>query len=203
MGKGDLTKQAILEHATELASQVGLTGLTIGRLADDLALSKSGLFRHFQSKEALQVQVLEHGAARFVEEVLTPALATPPGQARLRAVFEMWRAWDAGLAGGCVFVAASSELDDRPGPVRDRLVELQRQWVQSLAHSFRRAADVGEVRADADPEQFAQDMYGIMLAWHHHARLLGDPEAERRARRAFDALLSSAGAGASPAEQGA
>jgi AcrR family transcriptional regulator len=192
MRKGELTRHVILEHATELASQVGLTGLTIGRLADELSLSKSGLFGHFQSKEALQVQVLEHGAARFVEEVVQPALAEPRGEARLRALFERWLAWDARLAGGCVFVAASSELDDRPGPVRDRLVELQRQWVDVLALSFRKAIEEGHVAADADPEQFAQDVYGIMLAWHHHARLLADKDAEARARRAFDVLLAAA-----------
>jgi AcrR family transcriptional regulator len=192
MRKGDLTRQVILEHATELASQVGLTGLTIGRLADDLSLSKSGLFSHFLSKEALQVQVLEHGAERFVEEVVRPALAEPRGEPRLRALFERWLAWDARLAGGCVFVAAAAELDDRPGPVRDRLVELQRQWVDVLAQSFRKAIEEGHVAADANAEQFAQDVYGIMLAWHHHARLLADEKAEARARRAFDTLLAAA-----------
>jgi AcrR family transcriptional regulator len=192
MRKGELTKQAILEHATELASQVGLTGLTIGRLADELSLSKSGLFGHFQSKESLQIQVLEHGASRFVDEVVRPALAERRGEPRLRALFEAWLAWDGGLAGGCVFVAASAELDDRPGAVRDRLVELQRQWVDTLAVSFRKAVEEGHVAADADAEQFAQDMYGIMLAWHHHSRLLGDSGAEARARRAFETLLAAA-----------
>lgn len=192
MRKGDLTRHVILEHATELASEVGLTGLTIGRLADDLSLSKSGLFGHFQSKEALQVQVLEHSAERFVEEVVRPALAAPRGEQRLRALFERWLAWDTGLAGGCVFVAATSELDDRAGPVRDRLVELQRQWIGVLAQSFQKAIEQGDAVVDADPEQFAQDVYGIMLAWHHHSRLLGDNEAEARARRAFEALLAAA-----------
>jgi AcrR family transcriptional regulator len=191
MGKGESTRQAILEHATQLASQVGLTGLTIGRLADELALSKSGLFGHFQSKEALQVQVLEHGATSFAERVVRPALACPRGVPRLRALFEGWLSWDSSLPGGCVFVAATSELDDRAGPVRERLVELQRQWIEVLEISFRKAADEGQVVPDADPAQFAQDLYGIMLAWHHHTRLLRDPEAEPRARRAFEALLAS------------
>jgi AcrR family transcriptional regulator len=192
MRKGKLTRNTILEHATELASQVGLTGLSIGRLADDLSLSKSGLFGHFLSKEALQIQVLEHGAERYVDEVVRPALAAPRGEPRLRALFERWLAWDSRMTGGCVFVAASSELDDRPGPVRDRLVELQLQWADVLAQSFRKAIEAGHVRADADPQQFAQDMYGIMLSWHYHARLLADDEAETRARRAFEALLAAA-----------
>jgi AcrR family transcriptional regulator len=191
MRKGETTKQAILDRATGLASQVGLSGLTIGHLADDLALSKSGLFAHFNSKEALQVQVLEHAAASFVELVVRPALALPRGVPRLRALFERWLAWDAALPGGCVFAAAAAELDDRPGPVRDRLVELQRQWVDVLTTSFRKAVEEGHVARDADPAQFAQDLHGIMLAWHHHTRLLGDGAAAARARRAFEALLAS------------
>ncbi|HUF27856.1 MAG TPA: TetR/AcrR family transcriptional regulator [Gemmatimonadaceae bacterium] len=192
MRKGEATRQAILDRATDLASKVGLTGLTIGHLAEDLDLSKSGLFAHFQSKEALQIQVLEHGAASFVERVVRPALAQPRGIPRLRAVFEGWLAWDSALPGGCVFVAAASELDDREGPVRDRLVELQRQWVDFITTSFRRAIDEGHVASEADPAQLSQDLYGIMLVWHHHSRLLGDREAERRARHAFDALLAAA-----------
>lgn len=192
MRKGDATRHSILDRATYLASEVGLTGLTIGHLADDLDLSKSGLFAHFQSKEALQIQVLEHAAASFTELVVRPALATPRGEPRLRALFERWLEWDSALPGGCVFVAAASELDDRPGSVRTRLVELQRQWIDVLATSFRKAAEEHHVASDADPAQFAQDLYGIMLACHHHTRLLHDRSARRRARHAFDALLASA-----------
>jgi len=194
MGKGETTRQAILDRAMTLASQVGLTGLTIGRLAEDLELSKSGLFGHFQSKEALQIQVLEHAAETFVEQVVRPALAEPRGLPRLRALVERWLAWDSSLPGGCVFVAAAAELDDRPGSVRLRLVELQRQWIDFIATSVRRAIDEGHVARETDAVQFAQDLYGIMLAWHHHSRLLGDPVAEQRARRAFEALLVAAAA---------
>jgi AcrR family transcriptional regulator len=191
MRKGDATRHAILDRATSLASEVGLTGLTIGYLADELELSKSGLFAHFQSKEALQIQVLEHAAASFTDVVVRPALAEPRGIPRLRALFERWLAWDTGLPGGCVFVAAASELDDRPGTVRDRLVELQRQWIDVITTSFRKAVAEGHVVADADPAQFAQDLYGIMLARHHHSRLLNDRASTRRARHAFDALLAA------------
>ena len=194
MHKGADTRQAILDHAADLASKVGLGGLTIGVLADDLKLSKSGLFAHFRSKEALQIQVLDHAAEQFVETVVRPALAEPRGEARMRAIFERWLAWDkAGvLPGGCLFVAAATELDDRPGPVRDRLVELQREWIQVITVSFRRGIEAGRFRRDADAPQFAHDLYGIMLAFHHAARLLGDRRAEARARRAFDALLEAA-----------
>jgi AcrR family transcriptional regulator len=194
MSKGESTRQAILAHAAGLASQLGLTGLTIGALADDLQLSKSGLFAHFRSKEALQIQVLEHAAAHFIEEVVRPALQKPRGEPRMRALFERWLAWEQAemLPGGCVFVAAATELDDRPGPVRGRLVELQRQWLDVLATSIRNGVEAGRFRADADGEQFAQDLYGVMLAFHHHTRLLGDPRAESRARRAFETLLRAA-----------
>lgn len=191
MRKGDATRYAILGRATELASEVGLSGLTIGYLADELELSKSGLFAHFQSKEALQIQVLEHAAATFTDLVVKPALAAPRGLPRLRALFQHWMSWDAGLPGGCVFVAAASELDDRPGSVRERLVELQQQWIEFIVTAVRKAIEEGHVVANADPAQFAQDLYGIMLAWHHHSRLLNDRAAKRRAQRAFDALLAS------------
>ena len=191
MLKGERTKAAILDKATGLASQVGLTGLTIGVLADDLHLSKSGLFAHFKSKEALQIDVLNHAADRFRELVVRPALREPRGAPRIRALFERWLAWgrDEALPGGCVFVAATAELDDRPGPVRERLVELQRDWLTTLALSFRKGVEAGRFRVQADPAQLAQDLYGIMLSYHLHTRLLGDAGAETRARRAFDRLL--------------
>jgi len=194
MRKGDATRHAILTHATGLASKVGLTGLTIGALAEHLRLSKSGLFAHFRSKQTLQIQVLEHAGARFVESVVRPALREPRGEPRLRALFEGWVAWERAeaLPGGCVFVAAASELDDQPGPVRDRLVALQRQWVDVLVTSFVKGVAAGKFRATADPEQFAQDLYGVMLSYHYHARLLGDQQAEVRARRAFQTLIESA-----------
>ncbi|HXV91595.1 MAG TPA: TetR/AcrR family transcriptional regulator [Gemmatimonadales bacterium] len=189
--KGQRTRSAILEHATGLASQLGLTGLTIGHLADELRLSKSGLFAHFRSKEALQIQVLDHAAAKFVDQVVRPSLREPRGEPRLRALFERWLAWDAAqsLPGGCVFAQAASELDDRAGPVRDRLVRLQREWIGVLVTSVGLGVAAGRFRPDADAEQFAQDLYGVMLAFHHAWRLLTDPQAEARARRAFGALL--------------
>src|SRR5688572_22009670 len=123
MGKGDETRQAILDHATTLATRLGLQGLSIGRLAEDLELSKSGLFAHFRSKDALQAQVVEYAAGRFIERVIRPALAAPRGEPRVRAIFESWLAWQRrGDGHGCFFVAAAGELDDHPCPARDVLV---------------------------------------------------------------------------------
>lgn len=193
MRKSDTTHQTILDHATGLASKVGLEGLTIGALAAELDLSKSGLFAHFQSKEMLQLQVLDHGAAVFVENVVRPALSAPRGVARMRALFDRWLDWarSSPLPGGCLFVQATVELDDRPGPVRDRLVEYQRQWLEVLATTLQKGIEAGAFRRDADSMQFAHDLYGVMLAYHHASRLLRDPQAETRARRAFDALLTA------------
>jgi AcrR family transcriptional regulator len=197
MRKGEVTRNTILGHAAGLASQVGLTGLSIGILADNLELSKSGLFAHFRSKEALQIQVLEHAAQDFAEKVVLPALREPRGEPRMRALFDRWLAWDRdrALPGGCVFVAAASELDDRPGPVRDRLVELQRQWIDVLTTSYAKGIEAGQFIPESDTGQFAQDLYGVMLAFHHQSRLMGDPRAEARARGAFETLLTHARAG--------
>ncbi|HEY3999411.1 MAG TPA: TetR/AcrR family transcriptional regulator [Candidatus Xenobia bacterium] len=191
MSKGTLTRQAILDHALDLATEVGLEGLSIGRLADDLHLSKSGLFAHFGSKEALQVQVLEAASARFVELVLKPSLSASRGEPRLRSLFEHWLRWPktCGLRGGCLFVAVATELDDRPGPARDRLVQIQKDWLDHLAHAAHIATAEGHFRPDADPAQFAHELYGIMLVGHHVGRLLRDPESERRTRTAFESLL--------------
>jgi len=194
MGKGATTRQTILDHAAGVASAAGLDGITIGRLAEDLHLSKSGLFAHFRSKEALQQGVLESAAAHFTAAVVRPALAQPRGKVRLRALFERWLAWARAEStpGGCIFVAAAVELDDRPGPVRDLLVAMQKSWLDCIARVVRTAIAVREFRPATDPEQMAHDLYGIMLSYHHAARLLQDPEAERRARRAFDALVRAA-----------
>jgi len=192
VGKGAETRQAILDRAVGLASAVGLEGLTIGRLAEEMELSKSGLFAHFRSKEALQVQTLEAAGAQFVEAVVKPALAVPRGEPRLRALFERWLAWDLARPGGCVFVAASIELDDQPGPARDVLVRLQKDWLDFLAGAVRGAVAERHFRKSVDPEQFAFQVYGTMLVSHHSSRLLRDAKAGERARRAFDGLVLAA-----------
>lgn len=191
MGKGDETRAAVLDRAVEVARRVGLSGLTIGSLAEEAQLSKSGLFGHFRSKEALQLQVLDHARAGFEEAVARPTLRTARGEPRVRELFDRWLRWDA-LPGGCPFVAAATEFDDRPGAVRDRLVRDQRDMFDMIATIFRTGIAEGHFRTDADPDQFAQDFYGVILAAHHTIRLLGDGRAEVRARRAFEALLNAA-----------
>ena len=124
---------------------------------------------------------------------MRPALAEPRGEPRARALFTRWLAWasGAGMPGGCLFVAASTELDDKPGPVRDRLAMWQHDWYAAIARTYQLGVEAGAFRPEVDGEQFAQDLQGILLAFHHRSRLMRDAKAGERARRAFDRLLAS------------
>jgi AcrR family transcriptional regulator len=181
-----------------LASRHGLGGLTIGQLASELDLSKSGLFAHFQSKEALQIQTIAFAAERFLDRVVRPGLKAPRGEPRLRALLARWLDWerDRAAEGGCLFVAAAPELDDQDGPVRDELVRQQRDWLELLSSVTRAAVTEGHFRADLDTEQLAYDLHGAILGYHHAERLLRDPRAGERVRRSFTHLLGAARNGA-------
>ena len=189
MSKGEQTRQAILGRAFELASVVGVSGLTIGRLAEETGLSKSGLFAHFGSKEALDVAVVEEASRQFVQEVMVPALREPRGEPRVRALFDRWLVWGQ-RPGGCFFVGASAELDDRVGPSRDALARADKDWLDELAKAARIAVREGHFAATLDPDQFAFELNGIMLGFHQFHRFLREPEALARTRRAFDRLVA-------------
>jgi AcrR family transcriptional regulator len=192
--KGEETRAAILDQALASASRLGLEGLTIGNLADAVGMSKSGLFAHFRSKEDLQLQVLETAVRHFVELVLAPALARPRGEPRVRSLFERWIEWEKAdfQPGGCIFIATANELDDRPGPLRDRLVGYQRDWLQAIATAARIAVEEKHFAPEVDVQQFAYDLYAIALAYHHFSRLMDDPAAEDRAKSAFERLMDAA-----------
>jgi AcrR family transcriptional regulator len=194
VSKGEETRQDILEDAMRMSSMVGLGQLSFGRLASGLGLSKSGLFAHFGSKEALQLEVIRAAAERFVQRVIVPAVRRPRGVPRLRALFANWLEWafDPDMPGGCIFVQAATELDDRPGAVRDALVQTQRDWLDNIALAARIAVEEGHFKAGLDTEQFAFDAYALMLGCHHFSRLLADPKSAQRARAAFETLLDSA-----------
>jgi AcrR family transcriptional regulator len=193
MSKGEATRVAILDEAVQLASRAGFDGLSIGLLAEQAAMSKSGLFAHFRSKEQLQLQTMARARDRFVDVVVRPSLAARRGETRLRAVFDNWLTWTRQtLDGGCIFVAAAVELDDRPGPLRDALVANERDWLDLLANVAGTAVAEGEFRPDLDLAQFAFEMHALMLGHHHASRLLGDPAAADRTARAFEALLAAA-----------
>jgi len=194
MGKGAQTRQQILDHALRLASEQGVEGLSIGALAEQVGMSKSGLFAHFSSRDNLQVAVLEETARRFVERVVTPALTSPRGEPRVRALFEGWLAWGEAdfLPGGCILFGAISELDDRPGPARDCLVAAQRDWLDTLAQAARIAKREGHFRADLDPEQLAFEVFGVVAGTMTYARLLHAADAPARARAAFERIVLAA-----------
>ncbi|WP_117215223.1 TetR/AcrR family transcriptional regulator [Allorhizocola rhizosphaerae] len=189
MSKGESTRQAVLERAVEVASRLGLSGLTIGSLANEVELSKSGLFGHFRSKEALQLQVLAFARESFTDQVVRPALSAPRGEPRLRALFEHWLATARDSAPGCLFVSASTEFDDQPGAVRDQLVRDHTDLMESIAQMFRTGITEGRFKPDSDADQFAFELDSMMLGFFHAYRLMGDPMAETRVRRAFDRLI--------------
>lgn len=192
MTKGEDTRATVLDAALAIASEDGLAGVTIGRLAERVGMSKSGLFAHFASKEKLDVEILKAAADRFVADVVTPALKARRGEPRVAALFDRWIAWTRTFPGGCVFVVAAVELDDKPGPARDQLVATQKDWIDTLATAARIAVDEGHFRPDLDPRQLAHEIY--CLAYGHHAvsRLGLDPKAEDRTRAAFARLLLDA-----------
>ena len=193
VSKGDDTRQVILRQALELSSELGLEGLTVGVLAKRVGMSKSGLYAHFDSKEALQSQVLEAAAERFVEVVLRPAIALPRGLPRVEALFHRWVDWSvAELRGGCPFIAASAEYDDRPGPMRDLVVHHLEAVYATISRAAAIAVDEGHFRVDLDIDQFAFEFWGILLSFHHFARLLERDDAQQLASSAFDLLLARA-----------
>ena len=191
MSKGNDTRSRIVETALRAASVEGIGGITLGKVAADVGMSKSGLFAHFDSKETLQVDILATAAKKFGTVVVAPALKAPRGEPRLRALFERWLEWEQheSLPGGCVFMHASAELDDHPGPARDALVRHQRQWLEMLAKAVRLTIEAGHFRSGLDPDLFAFQMYGIVMSYYHAARLFRNPGAKAMAERSFDALV--------------
>ena len=189
--KGQQTRAAILDAALGQASHMGLEGLSIGALAEVTQMSKSGVFAHFGSREELQISVIREYHARFEEEVFFPAIREPRGLPRLRALFERWiRRVSVELDSGCIYISGAVEFDDRPGPVRDALVDMVRAWQSALERAIRMAAEEGHLLADTDPLQLLFEIHGLILALHHDARFLRSPGAIMRACTAFDRLLA-------------
>lgn len=191
MSKGEETRHQIVATALSRAGEVGLEGVTLGTLADELQLSKSGLFAHFRSKEALQLAVLEEAEERFTDEVVRASLRAPRGEPRVVALFERWLDWFRleTSSRGCVFLSLSSEYDDRPGPVRDALVASQKRWLAWIAGAAERAVGAGHFRADLDPQQFAFEFTGIGMSLQFQSKLVQDPAAAARAREVFASLV--------------
>ncbi|MDZ7654149.1 MAG: TetR/AcrR family transcriptional regulator [Burkholderiaceae bacterium] len=195
--KGDATRAAIVEAALAIARRDGLEGLTIGALADALAMSKSGVFAHFGSREDLQLAVLNEYAARFVDDVLRPAVAAARGLPRLRALLENWLALlGRELQQGCLLIAGASEYDDRVGPLHDAMVRIVTGWKRELLHAIELARAEGHLDRKLDPDQLVFEIYGLMLVAHQDARLLHSKDSLKRARTALARMLDTYGTAA-------
>ena len=192
--KGQQTKQAIVQAAVSLSTQVGLEGLSIGSLAELMHMSKSGVFAHFGSREELQISVIREYFATFEQEVFYPALQAPKGLPRVRALFDNWMQRVAvEIQSGCIFISGAVEFDDRPGPVREALASSVHTWLQALYRAVVLAKDCGHLSADADEQQVAFEIHALILALHYEARFLKNPGSLARANRGFDDILARYG----------
>ena len=191
--KGERTRQSILERAVDLASVEGLEGLTIGRLADELGMSKSGLFAHFGSKEELQLATVEAASKRYIDEIFTPALKEPRGYPRLVAICRSWLSYvrRGVFPGGCFFAAASFEFDGRPGTVRDLIRRLMEDWMASLERAIRMAQDEGHLDRGVDPAQLSFELNALFFGANFAMNLRGDMTAIAKAEKAVLQRLES------------
>ena len=190
--KGEETRALILEAAVQHAGVHGFDALTIGLLAEQTGLSKSGLFAHFGSKEELQIATLDEAVRRYNEVAFVPALKAPRGLQRLSLMFDNWLQWmeRSGLR-ACPMISANTEFDDRPGPMRDAVVEHMQRQHHEMMRCVQMAKDTGELSPDTDPEQFAFELFGIVSSCYRSRSLFQDANDNVRARKAFDRLTAS------------
>ncbi len=194
MQKRDKTHRRLLRHGLELVSSGGFAGVTIGELANRAELSKSGVFVHFGSSEALHLELLRAAAELARREVVEPAMQAPPGLARLRRLFDRWLGWAqrSGLPGGCPFVAATAEFDDVEGAVRDYLVETLEGLIGVFEQTIGEAVDKKELSPDVDAKALAWQLFGLYTSHHTMQRLMRDSEADAVALQGFETLVQAA-----------
>jgi AcrR family transcriptional regulator len=188
------TRRDILGVGVDIASAEGLEGLSIGRLAAELRMSKTGVFAHFGSKEQLQLATVETAKQIFFERVVVPALASPRGLPRLKAMLEHWLGYVEGVVfrGGCFFAAASAEFDSRPGAVRDLIAELAKAWIVGLQEEIAFAQSRKEILASIDPVQLAFELHAYVQEANWAFKLFDDKSAFPLARRAIAARVAAA-----------
>jgi len=188
--KGYQTKLAIVDAALGLATQIGLEGLSIGALAEVMQMSKSGVFAHFGSREELQISVVREYHARFEEEVFYPAMSSPRGLPRLRAMFDNWmKRTSVEIDSGCIYISGAVEFDDRPGPVRDALASSINTWLTAMKRAIEIAVEEGHLRADTDASQMGFEIHALILALHFEARFLRCLDSKMRSLKAFEGIL--------------
>ena len=191
--KGERTRHAILTRAAELATQEGLEPLSIGRLAEATEMSKSGLFAHFGSKEELQLATVDHAASLFREEVIAPARAAPKGVARVWALCDHMVDYleRQVFPGGCFFACTSAEFNNRPGPVRDRIVEMVGTWLSYLEHAVEQAQQAGELDQSLSAREIAFQLDSFAQAANAQYQMFRDAQVFDEARRAVRERLES------------
>ena len=163
-----------------------------GALAERMNMSKSGVFAHFGSREDLQIAVLKRYHQQFEQDVFAPSMSQPRGLPRLQSLFTRWvERVGREIASGCIYISGAVEYDDRPGPVRDQLIDMVGTWQQSLLRATQQAIDEGHLKADTDAAQLVFEMYGLVLALHHDARFIRSPDAVQRAHKGFERLINS------------
>ena len=189
--KGAATREAVVERALAIARMDGFEGLTIGGIATAVGMSKSGVFAHFGSREDLQLAVLDAAAQGFTQYVFMPAIKEKRGLPRVRAIMRNWVSWLRNACGGCPMISAAIEYDDRPGPIRDRVIEYQTKLRRELARAIKMAIDTGEMKPDCDADQLAFEIFAIELALHHDSRLFKESDALARAEKSMQRLLDS------------
>jgi AcrR family transcriptional regulator len=191
--RGDRTRRAILDEAVQIASAEGLEGLSIGRLAEALGVSKSGLFAHFGSKVDLQVETVRAARDVFMEEVLGAASV----EGGIQEIFSLTDAWldymeREVFRGGCFLVAASVEFDSRPGPVRDEIAGFVSEWLMALETAIVDAQEAGHVSLEVDAQQLAFELHSLCMGANWAFQLYHDGAAFERARSAIRRRLSGA-----------
>jgi AcrR family transcriptional regulator len=192
--RGDRTKRAILARAVDIASAEGLEGLSIGRLATDLGVSKSGLFAHFGSKQELQLETVAAATEIFQEHVWQPVADREPGLVQLGSLMEAWLTYfrDGVFSGGCFFSNAYHEFDARPGPVRDEIVGQKRRWLAALLYHAKTAAKLGQLKAGTDLEQLVFELDAAGSLANSMWQLERDERALGRAQTAIRTRLYGA-----------
>jgi AcrR family transcriptional regulator len=191
--KGERTRKAILDTAAALATQEGLEPLSIARLAEATAMSKSGLFAHFGSKEELQLATVDHAADLFVAEVIAPARSAPRGLARVWALCDNMVDYSERqvFPGGCFFASTSFEFNNKPGPVRDRIEHMLRSWLSYLEHAVEQAQEAGELDPNLSAREIAFQLDAFAQSANAQFQLFRERRVFHEARRAIRDRLES------------
>jgi AcrR family transcriptional regulator len=191
--RGDRSRRSILETAATLASVEGLEGLSLGRLASHLGISKSGLFAHFSSKEQLQLETIRTAAEMYGRDVMSKALEAEPGTGRILAFADTFLDYvrHGPFPGGCFFIASFLDPANLRGPVKEALAEVQRGLIDFMAENIRIAQENGEISTEGDPEELAFEIDSYLVGADVNFILFDDPGRLASAKASIRRLVAS------------